>query len=122
MSIEEAVAWYAGVFCVLLVPLVWFLYKRIADKRRNTAAVSASDGGGGQRPRKSIDWSAVLALRPHKVLSGDMWLKAVIAAFVALCVGVTVVVFVFPLGAGFSAVASFATVALLVLLFLLLMD
>jgi len=115
-------AWYAGIFFVLLVPLVWFLVKKIAEKRRNTAAVSVSDRAGDQHPRKNVDWSAVLALRPHKLLTGDMWLKAFIAAFVALCIGVTVVVFVFPLGAGFAAIASFATVALLVLLLVFLMD
>jgi len=121
MSIEQAVAWYIGVFCVLLVPLVWLLFKKLAEKKRN-AAVSISDRAGDQPSRKSVDWSAVLALRPHKLLTGDMWLKAFIAAFVALCVGITVVVFVFPLGAGFAAIASFATVALLVLLLVLLMD
>ena len=122
MSIEQAMAWYAGIFFVLLVPLVWFLVKKISEKKRNAAAMSVSDHTEGQRPRKNVDWNAVLALRPHKLLTGDMWLKAFIAAFVALCVGVTVVVFVFPLGAGFAAIASFATVALLVLLLVFLMD
>lgn len=122
MSIEEAVAWYAGIFCALLVPLVWLLLKRKAEKMRNTAAADISEGAGDPPPRKSIDWSAVLALRPHQILTGDMWLKALIAAFVALCAGVTVVVFIFPLGAGWAAAASFVTVALLVVLFLLLLD
>jgi hypothetical protein len=122
MSIEEAVAWYAGIFCALLVPLVWLLLKRKAEKMRNTAAADISEGAGDPPPRKSIDWSAVLALRPHQMLTGDMWLKALIAAFVALCAGVTVVVFIFPLGAGWAAAASFVTVALLVVLFLLLLD
>jgi hypothetical protein len=89
---------------------------------RNTAAADISEGAGDPPPRKSIDWSAVLALRPHQMLTGDMWLKALIAAFVALCAGVTVVVFIFPLGAGWAAAASFVTVALLVVLFLLLME
>ena len=122
MSIEEAVAWYAGILCALLVPLAWLLLKRRAEKARNMAASDISDSAGEQPQRKSIDWSAVLALRPHQLLSGDMWLKALIAAFVALCAGVTVVVFIFPLGAGWAAAASFVTVALLVVLFLLLME
>ena len=122
MTIEDAVAWYAGILCALLVPLVWLLLKRKAEKTRNAAAAAVSESAGDQHPRKSIDWSAVLALRPDKMLTGDMWLKALIAAFVALCAGVIVVVFVFPLGAGWAAAASFVTAALLVVLFLLLMD
>lgn len=122
MTVEEAVAWYAGILCALLVPLVWLLLKRKAEKTRNSDAAAISKSAGDERPRKSIDWSAVLALRPHKMLTGDMWLKALIAAFVALCAGVIVIVFVFPLGAGWAAAAAFAAVALLVVLSLLLMD
>jgi hypothetical protein len=122
MTIEEAVAWYAGILCALLVPLVWLLLKRKAEKTRNANVAAISESVSDERPRKSIDWSAVLALRPHQMLTGDMWLKALIAAFVALCAGVTVVVFIFPLGAGWAAAASFVTVALLVVLFLFLME
>lgn len=121
MTIEEVVYWYAGIFCVLLAALVWLLLKRKAEKTRNAAA-AVSGSASEQHPGKSIDWSAVLALRPHKMLTGDMWLKALIAAFVALCAGVIVVVFIFPLGAGWAAAGSFVTVALLVVLFLFLME
>ena len=122
MTIEEAVAWYAGILCALLVPLILLLLKRKAEKTRNANIAAISESAGDQPTRQLIDWSAVLALRPHKMLTGDMWMKTVIAAFVALCAGVIVVVFVFPLGAGWAAAASFVTVALLVVLFLLLID
>ena len=122
MTIEEAVAWYAGILCALLVPLILLLLKRKAEKTRNANIAAISESAGDQPTRQLIDWSAVLALRPHIMLTGDMWMKTVIAAFVALCAGVIVVVFVFPLGAGWAAAASFVTVALLVLLLLFLMD
>ena len=121
MSIEEAVAWYAGIFCALLVPLVWLLLKRKAEKTRNTDVPAISKSASAQPARQLIDWSAVLALRPHKMLTGDMWLKALIAAFVALCAGVIVVVFIFPLGAAWAATAVFVAVIVIVgLLFTLL--
>jgi hypothetical protein len=61
-----------------------------------------------------IDWSAVFAFRPKNPLNGEMWLKTVIAAFIALCSAVIVIVFVFPLGAGWAAAAAFVAMAAVV--------
>ena len=46
MTIEEAVAWYAALLCALLVPLVWLLLKRKAEKTRNAAAAAVSESCG----------------------------------------------------------------------------
>lgn len=111
MSIEEVVYWYAGLLCVLMVPLIWLLIKR---KREKSAAVNATVDPQPQAERKPFDWSFLLALRPQAILSGEMWLKVFLAAFVALCVGVTIVVYVFPLGAAWAAAAGFVAMIVIV--------
>jgi len=115
MTIERAVFLYATIFCILLVPLIWLLIKWIVEKKAKKAKLAGNAENSTTRPaRKPIDWSALLALRPHAVLSGEMWLKSFIAAFVALCVGVIIVVFVFPLGAFWAASAAFVAVIVIV--------
>jgi VIT1/CCC1 family predicted Fe2+/Mn2+ transporter len=123
MTIEQAVFWYATIFCILLVPLIWLLIKRRAEKKAEKAKLAGNAENAPTQPaRKPIDWSALLALRPHAVLSGEMWLKSSIAAFVALCVGVIIVVFVFPLGALWAASAAFVAVIVIVSLMFTLLD
>jgi hypothetical protein len=51
-----------------------------------------------------------------------MWLKSSITAFVALCVGVIIVIFVFPLGAFWAASAAFLAVIVIVSLMFTLLD
>ena len=119
MSIEELVYWYAGLFGVLLVPLIWLLVKR---KREKAVLVTKADNLAAQAARKPFDWSGLLTLRPHAVLSGEMWLKTFVAAFVALCVGVIIVVFIFPLGAAWAASAAFVAVIVIVGLSFILLD
>jgi hypothetical protein len=114
MTIEQAVFLYAIIFCVFLVPLVWLLLRRRAEKKAKnarTAEIGAEEAVHAQPP---FDWRALYDFRPQNVLSGEMWLKAFIAAFVALCVGVIVVVFVFPLGALWAASAAFLAVIVIV--------
>ena len=123
MTIEQAVFWYATIFCILLVPLIWLLIKRRAKKKAEKAKLAGNAENAATQPaRKPIDWSALLALRPHAVLSGEMWLKSLIAAFVALCSGVIIVVFVFPLGALWAASAAFVAVIVIVTLMFMLME
>jgi hypothetical protein len=107
MSIELVLGIYAAVFFLALVPLVWLLLRR---KRNKTATAET----GNVRQSMQIDWSAVFAFRPKNPLSGEMWLKTVIAAFIALCSAVIVIVFVFPLGAGWAAAAAFVAMAAVV--------
>lgn len=115
MTIEQVVLVYALIFFVLLVPLVWLLMRRIAEKRAQRTKIAGSGENHAAQPTyKSIDWRSLAALRPQAVLSGEMWLKAFIAAFVALCVGVIIVVFVFPLGALWAAFAAFVAVMIIV--------
>ncbi len=123
MTIEQVVFAYAVIFCILLVPLIWFLIKRRAEKKAEKAKLAGNAENAPTQPaRKPIDWSALLALRPQKVLSGEMWLKSSIAGFVALCAGVIIVVFVFPLGALWAASAAFVAVIVIVGLMFTLLD
>jgi hypothetical protein len=115
MTIEQAVFLYAIIFCVFLAPLVWLLLRRRAEKRAKMARVAEIGKTEAPTVRTPIDWRALYAAyRPQDVLSGEMWFKAFIAAFVALCVGVIVVVFVFPLGALWAASAAFVAVIVIV--------
>ena len=123
MTLEQAVISYSVVLVVLLALMVWMLLRHWAVKRRNAQA--ANPGAGAVEPTASlpIDWRGTMTkLRPDNVLTGEMWVKASIAAFIALCAGTIVVVFVFPLGAAAAAIASFAAVVVVVGLFLMLMD
>lgn len=117
MTIEQAVFLYATIFCVLLVPLIWLLMKRRAEKEAEKSKIFENGGNTAAPPaRKSIEWRALFAFRPQAILSGEMWLKSLIAAFVALCVGVIIIVFVFPLGAAWAAAAAFLAVIVIVAL------
>ena len=119
MSIEEVVYWYAGLLGILLVPLIWLLIKRMKKK---SATAQKAENPVAQAERKPFDWSVLLTLRPHAVLSGEMWLKTFIAAFVALCVGVIIVVYIFPLGAAWAASAAFVAVLVVIGLTFILLD
>jgi hypothetical protein len=110
MSIEYVLGIYAALFFLALGSLIWLLLKR----RRKTADSKPAGGAESARPFKQIDWSAVLTFRAKNPLSGEMWLKTVIVAFMALCSAVIVIVFVFPLGAGWAAAAAFVAMAAVV--------
>ncbi|MEO6162547.1 MAG: hypothetical protein ABIP88_00270 [Candidatus Binatia bacterium] len=125
MSIEQAVISYSVVLGVLLVLMIWMLLRHWRVKQRKTEAANANPGLGvvEQTASLPIDWRGTVSkLRPDRVLTGEMWVKAIIAAFIALCAGTIVVVFVFPLGAAAAAIASFAAVVVIVGLFLILLD
>ena len=123
MSLEKAVISYSVVLGVLLVLMVWMLLRHWTVKRRKAQAANPGAGTVAQTESLPIDWRGTISkLRPDKVLTGEMWVKAIIAAFIALCAGTIVVVFVFPLGAAAAAIASFAAVALIVGLYLILLD
>jgi hypothetical protein len=104
MGIELVLGIYATVFFLALVPLIWLVLRH---KRKKASAAEPTAGAGHVRPSRQIDWSTALAFRPKNPLSGEMWLKSLIAAFLALCSAVIVIVFIFPLGAGWAAAAAF---------------
>ncbi len=123
MSLEQAVISYSVVLGVLLVLMIWMLLRHWTVKQRKAQAANPGQGVIEQTASLPIDWRAsVSKLRPDRVLTGEMWVKAIIAAFIALCAGTIVVVFVFPLGAAAAAIASFAAVVVIVALFLILLD
>ncbi len=123
MSLEQAVISYSVVLVVLLALMVWMLLRHWAVKRRKAQAANPGAGAVEQTGSLPIDWlGTVSKLRPDRVLTGEMWVKAIIAAFIALCAGTILVVFVFPLGPAAAAIASFAAVVVIVGLFLILLD
>ena len=60
------------------------------------------------------NWNFLLVLRPRKMLTGEMWLALFIAAFITLCAGVVIVVFVLPYGTAWAFAAVLAMVAALI--------
>ena len=123
MSLEKAVISYSVVLGVLLALMVWMLLRHWAVKRRKAQAANPGAGTVEQTGLPAIDWRGTIGkLRPDNVLTGEMWVKASIAAFIALCAGTIIVVFVFPLGAAAAAIASFAAVVIIVGLYLILLD
>ena len=124
MSLEKAIIIYATAIVVLLVLIALTLFRSLAKRRRNAKAASAAEPAKERQPaRAPIDWQGALhKLRPDKLLTGEMWVKVLGAAFVALCLGVVVVVFVFPLGAAWAAGGSFVAVAAMVGMFFVLLD
>ena len=123
MSLEQAVISYSVVLVVLLALMVWMLLRHWAVKRRKAQAANPGAGAVEQSESLPIDWRGTMTkLRQDNVLTGEMWAKASIAAFIALCAGTIVVVFVFPLGAAAAAIASFAAVVVIVGLYLILLD
>jgi hypothetical protein len=123
MSLEQAVISYSVVLGVLLVLMIWMLLRHRAVKRRKAQAANPGHSAVEHTESLPIDWRATVSkLRPDRVLTGEMWVKAIIAAFIALCAGTIVVVFVFPLGAAAAAIASFTAVVVIVGLFLILLD
>lgn len=123
MSLEKAVISYSVVLVVLLALMVWMLLRHWTVKRRKAQAANPGQGVVEQTESLPIDWRGTVSkLRPDRVLTGEMWVKAIIAAFIALCAGTIVVVFVFPLGAAAAAIASFAAVVVIVGLYLILLD
>ena len=122
MTIQETVFWYAAIICGLLVALVWMLLKGKAEKTKKAENAANTEAARDRPAAKRINWSAVRAYRLQNLLTGEMWFKVLLAAFIALCAAVIVVVFVFPLGAGWAAVATFVAVAVIVGVLVGLMD
>jgi hypothetical protein len=79
-------------------------------EKKESRVNGETDNPAAQPARKLFDWCVLLTLRSRTVLSGEMWLNTFVSAFVALCVGVIVVVYVFPLGAAWAAPAAFVAV------------
>ena len=76
--------------------------------------VAIRDKANGQSIFARQNWKFLFALRPRKMLTGEMWLMLFLAAFITLCVGVIVVVFVLPYGTLWAIASMVATVAALI--------
>jgi hypothetical protein len=99
MSIAEVVFGYATVAVVLIAAMV---------------VVAIRDKANGQSIFARQNWKILFALRPRKMLTGEMWLMLIIAAFITLCAGVIIVVFVLPYGTAWAIVAMMTIVATLI--------
>lgn len=123
MSLEQAIFIYSVLLGVLFSLMLWMLLRYRAEKRRKAQAAAPAQAKVDTPPREPIDWLGALSkVRPDKLLTGEMWVKVVIAAFTALCAGTIVVIFVFPLGAAWAAGASFGAVVVIVGFYVLLLD
>ena len=101
MTLAGLVFAYATVAIVLIAAMV-------------VVAIRAKAGGKSIFAREN--WNYLLALRPSKIkmLSGETWLVLFIAAFITLCAGVIIVVFVLPYGTAWAFTAMMALVAALI--------
>jgi hypothetical protein len=99
MSLAELVFGYATVAVVLIAAMV---------------LVAIGDKANGQSIFARQNWNFLFALRPRKMLTGEMWLMLLIAAFITLCVGVIIVVYVLPYGTAWALAALMAMVGALI--------
>ena len=99
MSLAELVFGYATVAVVLIAAMVM---------------VANRDKANGQSIFARQNWKFLFALRPCKMLTVEMWLMLLLAAFITLCAGVIIVVFVLPYGTAWALAALMAMVAALI--------
>lgn len=99
MSLAELVFGYATVAVVLIAAMV---------------VVAIRDKANGQSIFARQNWNFLFALRPRKMLTGEMWLMLFLAAFITLCAGVIIVVFVLPYGTLWAVAAGVVTVAAII--------
>lgn len=117
MSLIHVALIYGVIFCALLALLIRLLIKRRANR---PAATAGSPRRNFSWPQ--VDWKSLRGFSPRHLLTGEMWLKVLIAALVALSAAVIVVVFVFPLGAFWAALGAFTAVVAVVGVFFMLME
>jgi len=99
MSIAEVIFGYAAVAVVLITAMV---------------VVAIRDKANGQSIFARQNWKFLFALRPRKMLTAEMWLMLLLAAFITLCSGVIIVVFVLPYGTIWAVTSMVVTVAALI--------
>ena len=99
MTLAELVFAYATVAVVLIAAMV---------------AVAIREKASGKSIFARENWNSLLALWPRKMLSGETWLVLFIAAFITLCAGVVIVVFVLPYGTAWAIAAVLVMVAALI--------
>ena len=99
MSLLEVVFGYAAVAVVLIAAMV---------------VVAIRDKANGKSLFTRENWNFLLTLRPRMMLTGEMWLMLFIAAFITLCAGVIIVVYVLPYGTAWALAAVMAMVGALI--------
>jgi hypothetical protein len=99
MSLAKLVFAYVTVAVVLVAAMV---------------VVAIREKAGGRSIFARANWNFLFALGPRKMLTGEMWLMLLIAAFITLCAGVIIVVFVLPYGTAWALAALMAIAAALI--------
>lgn len=99
MSLAELVFAYATVAVVLIGAMV---------------LMAIRDKANGQSIFARQNWNFLFALRPRKMLTVEMWLMLLLAAFITLSAGVIIVVFVLPYGPIWAVASMVVTVAALI--------
>ena len=101
MTLGELVFWYTTIFLILLLAFVVLLLRRKA---------------GGKPAFTQADWGFLFGSPKEKVLTGEFWLKTVLATSIALSLGVIIAVFILPFGTVPAGAALLITVTALVVL------
>ena len=99
MSLAELVFAYATVAVVLIAAMV---------------VVAIREKASGRSIFARENWNFLLALRRRKMLTGETWLMLFVAAFITLCAGVIIVIFVLPYGIAWALAAIIVMVAALI--------
>ena len=99
MTLAGLVFAYATVAAVLIAAMV---------------VVAMKEKARGRSIFARANWNFLLALRPRKMLTGEMWLMLFVAAFITLCAGVIIVIFVLPYGIAWALAAIIVMVAALI--------
>jgi hypothetical protein len=102
MTMTQAVVSYAVVFIVLLFGLGLSLRRHKISWPKFPRLALAKRGAMFDGWRKTFD------NEKRNFLNGEFWLKFLLAAFIALCGGVSLVVFLLPYGSGWVVIALLA--------------
>jgi hypothetical protein len=107
MTMTQAVVSYAIVFVVLLFGLGLSLWQHGISWPKFPRLALAKRGAMFDGWRKTFD------NEKQNFVNGEFWLKVLLAAFIALCGGVSLVAFLLPYGSGWVVIGLLTALFLL---------
>lgn len=109
MTLTQAVVSYAIVFFVLLIGLVVALWRyKVSWPRFSRLPTVKSDWS-----RRFGGWRGLFNDEKQNLASGEFWLKVILATFITLCSGVSLVTIIFPYETGWMVIGLFGSLVLL---------
>jgi hypothetical protein len=108
MTIGELVLAYGAIASALVLALAVVLIRRKSTGKQILQL--------GKQLLTLPSWRLLLGSPGEKLWTGAIWLKMFLAAFIALCAGVIIIVFVLPHGTAWALISLLTCVVLLVLL------